>query len=152
MSLSVASVMLRWWGGGFSTVSSYSGVSGPAGKVEVNRFAHWQRCEECSEWEEEWNERRERVYAGAEREVASSRAPAAAAPSPGRRAGGRASSAENWEGSEHPGNWRLQGPGGSSEFTPSTPWRSRAVGSIQTESLNERRRNVYLTFCYLMPP
>lgn len=64
-----------------------------------------KRCEECSEWEEEWNERKERVCAGAEREVASSRAPAA---QPGQQAAG-SSSSRGREGTKHPENWCLQG-------------------------------------------
>lgn len=80
---------------------------GQPGKVLlVSGFAHWQRFEECSEWEQEWNERKERVCAGAEREVASSRAPAG---SLGSRQAGRQQAAGGGEGTQHPGKWRLHG-------------------------------------------
>lgn len=88
---------------------------GQPGEVEVNRFAHWQRCEECSEWGEEWNERRERVCAGAEREVASSRAQAAAT-SPGQQEGQAAAAGRA---ANIPGADAFRGHDQGSEFTAS---------------------------------
>lgn len=101
-------------------MSSYCAVSEPAGKV-----LRWiasrtdKRCEECSEWEEEWNEREERVCVGAEREVASSRArrrqQAARAWAAG-SGGDREEEAEEKEEKKekegdghHPEGWRLYG-------------------------------------------
>lgn len=116
MSLSfVIVLLLSIW----NTMSSYSGVSGPASKGVGESLSRTDRYEECSEWEQEWNERRERVCAGAEREVASSRAQRPAA-SPGSRQQKRSG---DWEGIKHPGRWRLQGRG----ETPNLELRSSFV-------------------------